>query len=114
MSYKQKKINPPLKVTTKTLWFVNLTQPSSDIFKIIIKYCNKTVISGILEIILNTLVGNIPVSEKLKQHLIQSKKSLRNVVKRPININSKRKQLIRLQDPVQKILQNFLSQNGQQ
>lgn len=99
---------------TKTFWFAILTQPSSDVFKLIVKKCNKEIIKIILEIILNTLVGNVPVDEKLKQKLSYYKEQLRNVVKKPIKINSKRNLLIRLQIPVQKVLKNFMIQNGHQ
>lgn len=66
-------------------------------------------IYAIIEIILNTLNGNIPISKNLKTKLKRYKNPLRNLISQKLSVNTKRKILIKNYKVVKVILSNFYS-----
>lgn len=75
----------------------------------IIKNSNKKVIKLILEIIKNTLKGNIPINKRKKQKLGRYKSVLRGLFKNKKNINKKRQTIQKILKVVVTILKNFFS-----
>lgn len=64
---------------------------------------------SIIEIILNTINGNISVSKNLKSKLKKYKKILRNLVNPKISLQTKRKTLFKIHKTLKLILKNFYS-----
>lgn len=75
----------------------------------IIKNANKKVIKLILEIIKNTLKGNIHINKRKIKKLIRYKSVLRGLFKNKKNINKKRKTLLKILKIVKSVLKNFFS-----
>lgn len=62
--------------------------------KIILKYGNENLLKAILEIVVNTLKGNVKLSKTTKEKLKKYKKALRQLCCPQLSINSKRQLLI--------------------
>lgn len=98
------------------LEIIKLITSSKPKFRItLIKNLNKESIICLLEIILNTLKGNIKLNKTLRQYLTKFKSNLRNLAKKfkiKSQIHSKRKQLIKLGLVLVVICKNFLKSSA--
>lgn len=77
----------------------------------IIKYSNKKIIKLILEIIKNTINGNIEIKKEKITKLKRYKSVIRGLFKNKKNINKKRKTLIKIFKIIKIILKNFFISN---
>lgn len=79
----------------------------SGVRQSIIKKSNKVVIKQILEIIKNTINGNIPISREKVKKLKRFKTVLRSLTGDKKNLKKKRKLVVRLFKIVGVVLKNF-------
>lgn len=73
----------------------------------LIKHSSTDACMSLLEIVLNTLNGNIPISKHFKTKLEKFKKSLRKLINPKISVLAKRKTLLKIHKIIKLIVKNF-------
>lgn len=86
-----------------------LNKAKCELTRLLLKHSSSEECLSVLEIVLNTINGNIPVSKYLKRKLKKYKKILRDLVNSNINLQAKRKKLIKIFKTIKLILKNFNS-----
>lgn len=103
-------VNEMNKFNCKNLNLIQLFQSTNETTrKIIIQQGNKQIIELLIEIILNTLNSNIPITSKLKSKIKKDKNTLRSVsdINKRESILCKRKKLIKINKSLALLCTNF-------
>lgn len=95
------------RIQKNNCFLVVLLKAKTGLTKYLLKNCSTDVCLSLLEIILNTVNGNIPISKQLKAKLKKYKKTLRNLINPKISVQSKRKTLTKIFKVIKSILKNF-------
>lgn len=89
---------------------LSIVKANTKLKKILIKNCEKDIVLHVLEIIKNTLNGNISLKHNsTKQRLAKYKSKLRKIILSKQNLPQKRKDLALICKAVGIILENFFA-----